>query len=167
MSTSEPLKDSWNLEDVTSNYDPHPERDPEGGIVSPTGYLQSNRGGAELWDRVVVQAGLDPEKAAIKFMVNREKKIAVGYPFLPGLAQAKGIAPVRRYKNGTMSFHLRGVFKEAKELKPMGRVKATFSADVDPDGKPCLLINLGLAVAHHARKRTKDEAAAAKDEDEA
>lgn len=150
----------WQFDDVVFNVNGYDtKQNVEGGILNPSGYVQSNKKGAELWKEVARSAGIDPDRAAVKFKVNAAQQLIAGYPFAPGLDQAKGITAVRHFKTGVISVHLGGVFKAASSLKPAGKVRVFFSAEVDPEGKPFMLINLALAVAHVSRKRKKKGAA--------
>lgn len=151
----------WNFKKVKHNaaVGPALSRKPEAGTIRDTGYTLLNVNGTEVWDEVCLAAGVDFERAAARFEADEPGQLVAVYPIISGTEENEGVGPVRRFKKRTASMHLGGVFKDYKKLRPVGTIEAIVSHQVDDDGKPFMLIDLGLAVSKRAEAEKQAAAA--------
>jgi hypothetical protein len=118
-------------------------RDPAGGVLEVTGYLQMNAEGSDMWDGIAVERGLDPETATARFAVNEVNRTVAAFPVASG--DKGGTRVVRNDGRQAHVMHLCNVFDEHRSLRPDGKRDVILSRRVGPDGKPYLLIDLQTA----------------------
>lgn len=117
------------------------ERDPAGGVIHPTGRLPLNIEGTMAWNQVARDSGIDPREAGVWFGVIEESKLVGAYA-VPATSQAAKAGIRRDEKRKSATLYLGSVFAEYPSLRVEGKRAISVGADVDADGRPCLVIAL-------------------------
>ncbi|HYG57415.1 MAG TPA: hypothetical protein VD902_05050 [Symbiobacteriaceae bacterium] len=156
MEASDPK--NWNFEPVEATVDPSTlTRRTEACVIQTTGHTLLNANGADTWNNVVRTAGLPLETTLVRFEANVARKLIAAYPVPMGLPDVKGVGPVRRYAGRrSVSMHLGGVFKHYSALRPVTQCEALVSQQVDSQGRPFMLIDLGAAILKRSERTVQE-----------
>lgn len=132
---------------------PGPALDTEGGTLHPTGLLPLNKLGSGLWINLVKDRGLEPEKAACKYGVNKEKGIVSAYPVNPMAVKKPTPFRLTGARKDRVSLHIGPVFDLVNDLRPAGKRSVVVSRVKDKNGTPCLAIYLTIAQTKRSNRR--------------
>lgn len=136
-------------------------RNTEGLLLSENGVARLNVGASELLNGLALEQKLDRDKYVVGIEVSPDDMRIAVYAEKEGAAE--GQLGVRRYKSKspTVGFHLGAVLLKYPKLKVTYTRDCQVSRDKDDRGTPCLMINLGTALAYvgKGKKGTKAEKA--------
>jgi hypothetical protein len=118
---------------------------PATGTLSPTGLCLFNKQGLLDLMGLARKVGANPDNFELWFGADEDTRTIAVYAEPAG---TEGCGRFRRTKRGGASFHLGDVFDEYPKCRPETTVDCSVTADVDQDGRPCLVISVNGALQH-------------------
>ncbi len=132
-------------------------RDPEGAKIKPTGVVEVNAAGSELFDRIANELGLDRNKYGVLFGGDSDQGQAAAIVVDSGTF---GAAPVRRVKSkNTITVYMTELFRVHPKLRPDSIRWCPLIKEADGEGGHFVVFSLNVALERTSSRRRQDPAA--------
>lgn len=128
-------------------------RDPATITVKKTGYAYSNSEGTDYIRMGAKLQEIPWPEVYFSFGANAPAGLVGIYLVRMGAPGAMAV----RDSEGTLSFHLGGVFKEHSDLRPKTTVECGIVYTKDDKGQPCFIINIGSALPKRKGRRKEGD----------